>query len=87
MSVERWRFAQNSATGGGCGHEQIALMNDETPTIQCSRCGKRWSLVPSGVEPIYCAANDATYPGMLDNRGWPISHRDVRIAMKKVDRS
>jgi hypothetical protein len=73
-----WLFTQNSTQSSACPHTQIALGNDETPTLHCRSCGKRWTFVPAGATPRYCADDDLTYPGMLDNRGWS---KSARVAM------
>ena len=70
-----WLFTQNSTPPSACPHEQILLGNDRTPALHCRSCGKQWTFVPAGVTPRYCADDDPTYPGMLDNRGWSKSTR------------
>lgn len=73
-----WLFVQNSTSRSACPHAQITLANDEEPTLCCRSCGKRWTFVPAGETPRYCAENDPSYPGMLDNRGWS---RSARVAI------
>ena len=73
-----WLFAQNSTSLSACQHAQITLANDEVPALCCPSCGKRWSFVPAGATPRYCADDDPMYPGMLDNRGWS---KTVRAAI------
>jgi hypothetical protein len=72
-----WLFTQNSTPRSACPHEQITLANDEEPALCCRSCGKRWTFVPAGQIPRYCADDDPTYPGMLDNRGWSKTSRVV----------
>lgn len=78
-----WLFAQNSASYySACTHAQITLANDEEPSLGCRSCGKRWTFVPAGSTPRYCADDDPEYPSMLDNRGWP---NTARVAMTADD--
>jgi hypothetical protein len=79
-----WLFAQNSIAPSTCGHSQIALSNDEVPTLSCQSCGKRWTFVPEGEMPRYCEVDDPKFPGMLDNRGWPNDARvEIEIRRRK----
>lgn len=73
-----WLFTQNSTPRSACPHEQIMLANDEGPILSCRSCGKRWTFVPAGEIPRYCADDDPTYPGMLDNHDWS---KSTRVAM------
>lgn len=74
-----WLFTQNSTERSVCQHVQILLANDEVPTLCCRSCGKRWTFVPAGELPRYCAEDDSKYPGMLDNRGWSKSTRVTMV--------
>ena len=74
-----WRFAQNSLGSHGHHHNELLLMNDPEPVIQCAGCGKRWTLLPDGVIPKY---DHPGYEDMLDNTAWADSMRDKRVEIK-----
>lgn len=88
MSAWHWSlFAENSTSaapgrvGFSCSHRQLALANDDEPTITCRACGKRWSFVPDGETPRYTNDDHPSYPNTLDNVGW---RTGVRVVMRGV---
>lgn len=53
-TAEPMIFAENSDSSGGCPHPAIQYVVDcGYHTLDCVRCGKRWTLMDTGVDPSY----------------------------------
>ena len=78
-----WIFAESYASGTGCQHSSLALLNEPEPVLRCCSCSKQWVFVPAGAETSYFDDDDPSFPSMIDNRGWPKGQRAVVAAVER----